>query len=98
VIVDNAERGRYEIHADGALAGFVQYRRGPGQIAFLHTEIGEAFEGQGLGSELVAAALNAARDAGEAVLPFCPFVRGYIKRHSEYASLVPAAARAQFGL
>ena len=33
-----------------------------------------------------------------AVLPFCPFVNGYVQRHREYAGLVPAEYRKQFGL
>jgi predicted GNAT family acetyltransferase len=32
------------------------------------------------------------------VLPFCPSVNGYIERHPEYADLVPATFRRQFGL
>jgi predicted GNAT family acetyltransferase len=32
------------------------------------------------------------------VLPFCPFVNGYIQRHREYAELVPRVYRKGFGL
>jgi uncharacterized protein len=32
------------------------------------------------------------------VLPFCPFVNGYIKRHPEYRDLVPEDYRDKFGL
>ena len=39
------------------------------------------------------------RGGGELeVLPFCPFVLGYIERHREYAELVPESYRARFGL
>jgi predicted GNAT family acetyltransferase len=98
VITDNAELHRYEIHVDGELAGFVQYRRRPGLIAFIHTEIDTCFEGQGLGSELIASVLGTARESGTAVLPFCPFVNGYVERHPEYASLVPEEFRSEFNL
>jgi predicted GNAT family acetyltransferase len=87
-IADNPQRKRYEIRADGEVAGFVTYRRQSGQIEFVHTEIGDRFEGQGLGSKLVAFALDDARNQGLAVLPSCPFVKGYIQRHREYADLV----------
>ena len=40
-------------------------------IAFVHTEIDPRFEGQGLASKLIRAALSAARSEGESVLPFC---------------------------
>ena len=67
-------------------------------IAFTHTLIDARFEGQGLGSRLVRAALSEARSNGLAVLPFCPFVRGYIADHDEYLGLVPVEMRSRFGL
>jgi hypothetical protein len=95
---DNPEEQRYEIRAGGELAGFTQYRLAPGRISFIHTEVDDRFEGQGLGSRLIAFALNDARSRGLDVLPFCPFVRAYIQRHPEYLDLVPAAKRPQFDL
>ena len=98
MIIDNPDHQRYEIRVLDELAGFVQYRRRPGLIAFIHTEIDQRFEGQGLGSELIRGALDGARSEGIAVLPFCPFVNGFIERHPEYASLVPEEFRSEFGL
>ena len=90
---------RYEILLeDGRVGGFTQYRRRPGLIAFVHTEIDERLEGQGMGSTLIGGALDDAGEKGMAVLPFCPFVNGYIHRHREYAGLVPEPYRAEFGL
>ncbi len=98
-IAENPERERYEISVGGELAGFTQYRPRPGGVlAFVHTEIDDRFEGQGLASQLIAFALDDVRSRGLAVLPICPFVKGYIERHPEYADLVPEAKRAQFGL
>jgi predicted GNAT family acetyltransferase len=95
---DDPEAERYEIAVDGELAGFVQYRLRPGLIAFIHTEIDPRFEGQGLGSQLALGALEDARARELAVLPFCPFINGFISRHREYAELVPAEHRERFGL
>jgi uncharacterized protein len=95
---DAPERDRFEIEVDGALVGFVQYRRKPGVIAFVHTEIDPEREGAGLGSVLVSGALDEARREGAQVLPLCPFVRSFLQRHSEYADLVPEERRAEFGL
>jgi predicted GNAT family acetyltransferase len=52
-----------------------------------------ALEGQGVASQLVKAALDDARQEHLAVVPFCPFVAGYIQRHPEYQDLVPAEYR-----
>ena len=97
-VTDVPDRSRFEIEIDGAVVGFAQYRRRPGLIAFVHTEIEPGHEGEGLGSALVSAALDAARAEGVAVLPFCPFVRSFIDEHREYAGLVPTDRRAEFGL
>ncbi len=97
-VVDNRNRHRFEIRTDGELAGFVTYKRGERRITFVHTEIDDNFEGRGLGSELIAAALEAAREEGLEVVPVCPFVRAYIERHTELAGLVPADVRRQMGM
>lgn len=97
-ISDDADKQRYEIRSDGALAGFVTYRLKEGLIELVHTEIDEEFEGRGLGSQLITFALDDARERGLAVLPFCPFVNDYIQRHRQYADLVPGGRREEFGL
>jgi predicted GNAT family acetyltransferase len=97
-VVDRPERHRFEILADGQVAGFSDYQLRPGEIMFTHTEIDEAYEGKGLGSVLARHALDAARERGLAVLPLCPFVRGWISRHPDYLDLVPAAARHKYKL
>jgi uncharacterized protein len=97
-VADNPDEERYEIRGGGERAGFAQYRQRPAGRAFVHTEIADRFEGQGLGSRLVSHALDDARARGLAVLPFCPFVRSYIERHPEYLDLVPEQKRDDFGL
>ena len=82
----------------GELAGFIEYRRRPGLIAFLHTLIEPALRGPGPWLPAVRTALADARSEGLSVLPFCPFVRGYIAGHTEYLDLVPEDMRAKFEL
>ena len=95
---DAPERDRFEIELDGEVVGFVEYRRRPGGLALLHTEIDESHEGEGLGGILLAGALDEARREGVPVLPYCPFVRAYVKRHPQYLDLVPRERRADFRL
>jgi predicted GNAT family acetyltransferase len=80
------------------LAGFTAYRDRPKGLAFTHTEVFDEFEGQGLGSKLIAATLDDVRARGLEVLPICPFMKAYIERHADYVDLVPAAERERFGL
>jgi predicted GNAT family acetyltransferase len=97
-VADHPESDRYEVHVDGVLAGFADYQRGPGQIAFTHTEVDSAFSGRGLAGRLVRKSLDDAQAAGNEVLPFCPFYRGWIAKHPDYLGLVPESRRSEFDL
>jgi uncharacterized protein len=99
VVADEPEQSRFEVRVGAELAGFAEYRRRPGLIAFTHTLVDPRFGGQGLGGRLVRSALDTARAEGLAVLPFCPFVRGFIAGHpGEYLDLVPTEHRGPFDL
>ena len=85
---EDAGQNRFEaVDESGVVAGFAAYRRYPDRIVFTHTVVDDAFEGRGVGSTLVRAALDAVREEGLRVVPQCPFVRSYIERHPEYADL-----------
>lgn len=89
VLVRNEpDESRYEALVQGNLAGFVSYHLQPGIVTVLHTEVDPAFEGQGIGSELVRGMLDDIRRSGGRVLPICPFVKAYLNRHPEYGDLV----------
>jgi predicted GNAT family acetyltransferase len=97
-ICDQPGSHQYVIEVEGAKAGFLTYKLAPEKISFMHAEVEPSMESRGLGSRLVAFALDDARRRGLAVLPFCPFVASYIHDHREYLELVPEAGRARFGL
>jgi uncharacterized protein len=88
-VVDNAEKGQYELAVEGGTA-VLGYTRKEGTIYLTHTEVPEALEGQGIGSRIVKHALDRARADGVKVAPWCPFVRKYIDRHPEYEEIVAA--------
>ncbi|MFS3128641.1 GNAT family N-acetyltransferase [Nocardioides sp. Bht2] len=97
-VVDAADKGRFEVHVDGALAGFTEYVDRPDARVFPHTEVDEAYAGQGLAKRVIRDGLDATRAAGKLVLPVCPAVRGFIAKNPEYVDLVPEDRRAEFGL
>jgi uncharacterized protein len=90
-VTDNPAELRYELRDDGVLVGEVRYRRRPGRRVLVHTEVAPAVEGRGLGAELVRGALDDIRAHGERVVPSCPFVAAFIRRHPEYRDLVTVA-------
>jgi len=92
-VIDNPEAGQYELHVAGERVGVASYTRNGNVIVLPHTAIEPRFEGRGFGSTLIADVLDRARAAGEQVVPRCPFVAAYIRKHPEYAELVPAEHR-----
>jgi predicted GNAT family acetyltransferase len=91
-VKDNPDESRYEADVDGDLA-VVEYRLDGDQIAFLHTEVPESMEGKGVGSRLARAVLDDAKSRQLEVVPLCPFIASYIRRHQEYLPLVAPAYR-----
>jgi predicted GNAT family acetyltransferase len=87
-VTNNERAGRFEVAVDGH-TGILKYVMEPGnRINLVHTEVPPELEGRGLGGTLAKAALEHARASGLRVTATCPFVRGYIDRHPEFADLV----------
>jgi predicted GNAT family acetyltransferase len=95
LVRDAPDRSRFEITVDGTVAGFSEYRSRPGRIVFTHTEVDEAYQGRGLASRLIRAALDRARRLNLVVTPLCPYVADFIRRHPDYLDLVDEGHRAQ---
>jgi predicted GNAT family acetyltransferase len=85
--VNNEAAHRFEIDLGGQFAT-TEYKRRDGTIIFTHTEVPPGFEGKGVGNALARAALDYARSEGMRVIPRCPFVDAFIRRHPEYQDLV----------
>lgn len=78
---------RFQIKLGDEIA-MIQYARSGDRIRLIHTEVPPAFQGRGIASKLAKTALEYAQREGLKVIPSCPFVAGYIKRHPEYEKLV----------
>ena len=89
VVTDNPAEHRYEARVDGALAGFAAYRFKGAHIVFTHTEVDDAFAGEGVGGVLAKGALDDVRARAEHdVVALCPFISAWIARHPDYQDLV----------
>ncbi|MBX9392913.1 N-acetyltransferase [Streptomyces sp. TRM72054] len=77
-------RHRYEIFVDGKRVGLTAYRDRGEQRVFYHTEVDDAFAGQGLAAQLVHEALTDVRRSGKRIVPVCPYVAKYLTRHEEF--------------
>jgi predicted GNAT family acetyltransferase len=86
-IINNPAEKRFEVTVEGHLA-MVQYIETTHNITFTHTEVPRALEGQGIGGRLAKTALDYALEKNLKILPTCPFVAAYIRRHPEYQPFV----------
>jgi len=69
-------------------------RRRIRRLLFTHTEVDDAYQGQGVAGQLARSVLDAARQRSLTVTPQCDYIAGYIGKHSEYADLVGEGDRA----
>lgn len=81
-VIDNKAEQEFELTVDGYRA-VAAYQLEGDTIVFTHTEVPPAIEGRGVGTKLIQAALDSARDRGLKVVPQCPFVRAYMEKHPE---------------
>ena len=85
------EPDRFTITVDGTIAGFTEIEDQDGQRVFPHTEVDDAFQGRGLATILIGEALQQTRDAGLRIVPVCPMVEAYVKKHPEFDGVVDTA-------
>jgi predicted GNAT family acetyltransferase len=79
LVLDGVQKG--ETEAETAVAGFAAFHESATHIAFMHTEIDDAYQGQGLGSRLAGAAVADAVARDLTIVPLCPYIARYLERH-----------------
>jgi predicted GNAT family acetyltransferase len=79
---------RFDLSVGGEPAGVAKFVAHGDQWVFTHTVVDDAFGGRGLGSTLVRQALDTTREQGKRIVPVCPFVVAYLKKHDDWADLV----------
>jgi uncharacterized protein len=84
----NTGASRYELLDGDEVVGIAEYDLADGIAVFPHTEITAARRGEGLGAQLVQAALDDQRRAGHKVVAACWYVAEFIDGHPEYRDLV----------
>ena len=88
-VTNNEEAQRFEAQVDG-LRALLTYRGFPDRIVFNHIEVPPPVESKGLAAKLTRTALDFARANHFRVVPLCPYVAAFIRRHAEYQDLVSA--------
>lgn len=88
VVLEAEQQCRYHVFVGGELAGLTQYADRGNRRVFLHTVVDDRFEGRGLASVLIAAALADVRSRQRRIVALCPFVGHYLLKHREWETLV----------
>ena len=89
VVRDNPDALRYELVLDGEVVGEIRYRLRPNhRIALIHTELLPSYRGRELAPELVGGALDDIRSRDLHVVPICPYVQAYLRRHPDDKDLL----------
>ncbi|WP_374969143.1 GNAT family N-acetyltransferase [Terrabacter sp. BE26] len=89
-VVDNPEKGRFELRDGDDVIGVAAYALVPGggadqreRVVFFHTEVRPEYEGQGLAARLASYALDRTVESGRAIVALCPYIKAYVTRHPE---------------
>jgi predicted GNAT family acetyltransferase len=93
----NTDRSRFEVLDGDSVVGkaaYLEYPADKTQRIFYHTVINEEYGGNGFAGELAAYALDETVDAGLTIVPVCPFIKKFLRKHPEYAENVTAVAPA----
>ncbi len=86
-LINNETAKQYEIHIDGFVPR-LEYIKTKDKIFLTHTEVAVELEGKGVGSTLIRMVLEEVERLGLTLVPMCPFVAAYIKKHPEWRKLV----------
>jgi predicted GNAT family acetyltransferase len=81
------QRNRFVINLDGEDAT-LNYQLIGDVMNIMYTAVPEASEGEGVGSDLVRAAMDWARESGKRVETSCRFARTWLERHTEYQDVL----------
>jgi predicted GNAT family acetyltransferase len=84
---NNLEEKEYQAEVDGHTAR-MEYILANNKIYLTHTEVPRALEGKGVASSMVKQVFAEIEDKKLQLVPLCPFVATYIKRHPEWSKLV----------
>lgn len=97
VFRDDADRSRFLLEVEGGAAE-AKYNLVAGGLMITEVRVPPALEGRGLASRIAARVTGTARERGLLILPVCPFMAGWLRKHPEHAALVHPDYRAALGL
>lgn len=86
-VLHNATLDRFEVTVEGHLC-VIDYQQGDGVVRLTHVGVPRPVGNRGIAAALTQAALDWARAEGLRVVPLCPYVIAWLRRHRDYRSLI----------
>ena len=90
-IHNNTHKQQFELKTDGKLSIVVYQAIDDETLALTHTEVDPSLEGHGVGSQLVEGVLEYIEQNNLKIVPLCPFVTAYLKRHPDWNRVVSSS-------
>ena len=86
---EDGDYGSFYIEENGLKKGLMTYKKsGANEITIDHTEVDQNVREKGLGRQMVAAAVEYARENDMKIVPTCPFVERIIDKTSEFQDVL----------
>lgn len=86
-LTNNENLRQFELVVDGQKAKIV-YELQRDRMSLLHTEVPSALEGRGVGQAIVEKTLHYLEENKLKLVPWCPFVKSYLKRNPEWKRIL----------
>ncbi|MBW3523105.1 GNAT family N-acetyltransferase [Chryseobacterium sp. NKUCC03_KSP] len=81
---NDEKHGSFEALIDGRRAGSMTYTwAGENRFIIDHTEVEEAYNGKGVGKEMLIKAVEFAREKGKKIIPLCPFAKATFQKNED---------------
>ncbi|HWW40931.1 GNAT family N-acetyltransferase [Pedobacter sp.] len=86
-LVNNEVGHRFELTVEGYTA-FIDYKTKKDKVYLIHTEAPEELKGKGVAEALVEKTLIYLEEQHLKLVPLCPYVQLFLKRHPDWTRLV----------
>jgi len=83
----NQDQQRFEVELENLLC-VIDYQLNGKNLMLPHVGVPQPLEGRGIAGELTRTALDWARTEKYRVIPVCPYVQAWLRRHPEYQDLI----------
>ena len=84
---EHGRKGAFYIEEDGEWIAELTYFRVGDTMTIDHTEIDKKLRGEGIGPDMVRAAVDYAREQGLKIKPVCPYAKKVIERTPEFQDI-----------